>query len=83
MLQPRHYNARGKAVSGPPALYDKWLIGAAFGLIMLGLTMVASSSVMISTKYFHHPFHFLAHQLMYLLAGLTAGIFVIRTDSQF
>ena len=36
----------------PLVLYDKWLLFAAISLLILGLMMVASSSVMISTKYF-------------------------------
>ena len=36
---------------------------------------------MVSTKYFHQPFHFLVRQACYLSAGLVAGLIVIRTDS--
>lgn len=82
-MRPRHLNQRGKPVSKPISLYDKWLIGAVFGLLVIGLMMVASSSVMISTKYFHQPFHFLIRQSCYLLAGLMLGLIVVRTDSSF
>lgn len=82
-MGPRHVNQRGKPLSQSSPLYDKWLIGAAFGLLILGLMMVASSSVMISTKYFHQPFHFLIRQICYLLAGLVISLVVIRTDSSF
>ncbi|MDI1353024.1 MAG: putative lipid II flippase FtsW [bacterium] len=80
-MRPRHLNQRGKPVSKPISLYDKWLIAAVFGLLIIGLTMVASSSVMISTKYFHQPFHFLIRQACYLFAGLMVALIVIRTDS--
>jgi cell division protein FtsW len=82
-MRPRHLNQRGKPVSKPISLYDKWLIGAVFGLLIIGLMMVASSSVMISTKYFHQPFHFLIRQACYLFAGLMIALIVIRTDSSF
>ena len=82
-MRPRHLNQRGKPVSKPISLYDKWLIGAVFGLLIIGLMMVASSSVMISTKYFHQPFHFLIRQACYLFAGLMVALVVIRTDSSF
>ncbi len=82
-MRPRHVNQRGKPVSRPIALYDKWLIGVVIGLLIIGLMMVASSSVMISTKYFHQPFHFLIRQACYLTAGLVAALIVIRTDSSF
>lgn len=82
-MRPRHLNQRGKPVSKPISLYDKWLIGAVFGLLIIGLMMVASSSIMVSTKYFHQPFHFLIRQACYLFAGLILSLIVIRTDSSF
>ena len=82
-MRPRHLNQRGKPVSKPIALYDKWLIGAVMGLVIIGLMMVASSSVMISTKYFHQPFHFLIRQVCYLMAGFMLALVVLRVDSSF
>jgi cell division protein FtsW len=64
-----------------PTLYDKWLALAVVGLLIIGLMMVASSSVMVSTKYFHQPFHFLIRQACYLFVGFLAAIVVIRVDS--
>jgi len=81
VMRPRHYNHRGKPVSGPIALYDKWLIGAVTGLLIIGLIMVASSSVMVSIKYFNQPFHFLIRQVCYLSVGLMVAMVVMRTDS--
>ncbi len=80
-MRARHLNQRGKPVSKPISLYDKWMIGAVFSLLIIGLMMVASSSVMISTKYFHQPFHFLIRQACYLIFGLLVSLIVIRTDS--
>lgn len=82
-MRPRHLNQRGKPISKPISLYDKWLIGAVISLLIIGLMMVSSSSVMISTKYFHQPFHFLVRQACYLCAGLMIGLIIIRTDSSF
>ncbi|WP_058533141.1 putative lipid II flippase FtsW [Legionella saoudiensis] len=82
-MRPRHVNQRGKPVSKPISLYDKWLISVVIGLLIIGLMMVASSSVMISTKYFHQPFHFLIRQACYLFAGLMIALVVVRTDSSF
>lgn len=82
-MRPRHLNQKGKPVSRPISLYDKWLIATIFGLLIIGLMMVASSSVMVSTKYFHQPFHFLIRQACYLGAGLIIALIVIRTDSSF
>jgi cell division protein FtsW len=80
-MQPRHLTQRGKPTSQPLALYDKWLMGAVMGLMIIGLMMVASSSVMISTKYFHQPFHFLIRQFLYLFAGLLCALAVMRIDT--
>lgn len=80
-MQPRHYTQRGKPTGKPLALYDKWLMIAALGLIIIGLMMVSSSSVMISIKFYHHPFHFLIRQFCYLFAGLLLGLVVVRMDT--
>jgi cell division protein FtsW len=80
-MQPRHYTQRGKPTHKPLALYDKWLIMAVIGLLIIGLMMVASSSVMVSTKLYHQPFHFLIRQAAYLFVGLIAAIVVMRIDS--
>ncbi|KTC76783.1 cell division protein ftsW [Legionella brunensis] len=80
-MHPRHYNMHGKPTHKPIALYDKWLMGAVLGLLIIGLMMVASSSVMISTKYYHQPFHFLIRQSCYLFAGFLAALAVMRIDS--
>src|SRR3990167_1383093 len=80
-MNPRHYSLRGKPTNTPLALYDKWLMGAVLGLLIIGLMMVASSSVMISSKYFGTPFHFLIRQMVYLAAGLVIAFIVMRIDS--
>lgn len=80
-MHPRHYNLHGKPTNKPIALYDKWLMGAVLGLLIIGLMMVASSSVMVSTKFYHQPFHFLIRQSCYLFAGIIIAIIVMRIDS--
>lgn len=72
---------RIKSTFGAPVLYDRWLIVAILGLIVLGLMMVASSSVMISTKFYHQPFHFLFRQAIYLFGGFVLAVVVMRIDS--
>jgi cell division protein FtsW len=63
------------------ALYDKWLIFVVMALCLVGLMMVASSSVTISTKYYHQPFHFLVRQVVYLCIGLMVAIILVRVDT--
>lgn len=82
-MEPRHYSLGGKPQSKPLALYDKWLMGSVLALIIIGLMMVSSSSVMISSKYFHTPFHFLIRQGCYLVAGLALALVVMRIDTKY
>lgn len=82
-MRPRHLTQRGKPTSKSLALYDKWLMMSVMGLLIIGLMMVASSSVMISTKHFHQPFHFLIRQVAYLSFGLVIAIAFLRVDSSF
>ncbi len=81
MMQPRHYTQRGKPTHKPLSLYDKWLMSAVLGLIIIGLMMVASSSVMVSTKYYHNPFHFLIRQFVFLFVGFFLALIIMRIDS--
>lgn len=81
-MSPRHYSLYGKPTHKPFALYDGWLMGAVLGLLIIGLMMVASSSVMISVKYHHHAFHFVIRQAAYLLVGFLLAIAVMRTNFQ-
>lgn len=80
-MQPRHYTQRGKPTNKPMPLYDKWLIGVLFCLLIIGLMMVASSSVMVSTKFYHEPFHYLIRQASYLFVGLILAMAIMRIDS--
>jgi len=65
------------------AFYDKWFVATVLCLILIGLMMVASSSVMIATKNYHQPFYFLIRQSIYLLLGLITALFVMRVDTKF
>lgn len=67
----------------PLALYDKWLLLAVMGLLIIGLMMVASSSVMIANHYFQQPFYFLIRQSVYLSIGLLVALVVMRIDMRF
>lgn len=80
-LKTSSVSTRRTLLKPPLALYDKWLIIAVLGLVIIGLMMVASSSVMVSAKLYHQPFHFLIRQMSYLLIGLMATVLVVRIDS--
>lgn len=65
-----------------PVLYDRYLLFAAIGLLIFGLLMVASTSIVISEKQYAQPFHYFLHQLLYLILGLVVAglVFKIKID---
>ncbi len=66
----------GKVVT--PALFDRYLLVAIFGILAMGLIMVASASMAISEKQFGGPFHFLFRQLFFLAISGVAVAIVLR-----
>lgn len=79
-MNPRHLNMRGKATTEPLAVYDRWFLFAVLGLLALGLLMVASSSIVISERQYHQPFHYLAKQVFFLGVGVCFGLIVLRLE---
>ena len=70
-----------KATDSSSAMYDKWFVAAIMGLLLIGLMMVSSSSVMIATKNYHQPFYFLVRQTAYLSIGSMLAMVVMRVDT--
>lgn len=64
-------------------LIDRWLLLAIFGLLSIGLLMVASSSIVISNKYFGTPFHYLIRQGIYLSLGVFVALFILQIKTEF
>lgn len=69
------------AVASSHSMYDKIFAAAILSLILIGLMMVSSSSVMVATKYYHQPFYFLIRQMAYLILGFILAMVVMRTDT--
>lgn len=57
---------------------DPWILASSISLVLIGLLMVASSSMVISERQFDTPFHFLFHQCAYLVLGIIFGVFAFR-----
>lgn len=74
--------AKNSAAKKTLALYDHGLVLAVMGLLILGIMMVASSSVMISMAHYHQPFHFLIRQVCYLSAGIVLAMILVRVDTK-
>lgn len=63
-------------------LLDHWIIFSFLALVMLGLIMVASASMVISDQQYGYPFHYFIHQLVYLLMGLGVVAVVVNIPLQ-
>ncbi len=82
-MGPRHLDLKGRPVATPAAYYDRWLLLATIGLVAIGITMVASSSIVISQKQFSYGFYYLTRQSIFLFAGLIVSLVIIRIDSKY
>lgn len=63
-----------------PMLYDKWFVLAVISLILLGLLMMTSASIVISDRYMHQPFYFLFKQLIFIALGMVLGSGILQVD---
>jgi cell division protein FtsW len=61
---------------------DTWLVLAAAGLILLGLLMVASASIVISERQYGDAFHYLWRQVIFLGFGVICGYVVLRIPTE-
>ena len=59
---------------------DKWLFGATLLLVVIGVVMVFSASAVMAGDKFGSPYHFLARQLGWALAGLAAMAVIMNLD---
>ena len=67
----------------PPKPYDQWLIYIVLGLMLLGLLMVASASIVISDQQLHQPFYYLYRQLTYLVLGFLLGAVLVQFEIKY
>jgi cell division protein FtsW len=67
--------------SGPPSLHDKWFIFAVICIVVLGLLMMTSASIVVSDKLMHQPFYYLFKQLIFLTLGLSLGYIVMQIET--
>jgi len=58
--------------------FDKYFVLAIIALLAFGLLMVASASMAISERLYGAPFHFFLRQVIYVVIGICAGLYVLR-----
>ncbi len=63
--------------------HDQWLLLSAIGLILFGLLMVASASMVVAEREFHAPMHFLWRQVAYLIVALPLSVWVYLLPQSF
>ncbi len=61
--------------------FDPWLLFSTVAILVLGLVMVASASIVISENAIHQPFYFLIRQFIYVAIGLILASVTIRLDT--
>jgi len=58
--------------------FDRGFIFIGFILYMIGLVMVASSSMPVAERLFNDPFHFVTRHLIYIMLSLCVAIVVLQ-----
>jgi cell division protein FtsW len=66
----------------PPAPYDRLLIYLVVTLLIFGLLMVASASIVVSDQHLHQPFYFFYRQLIYIIVGAILSFFIMQIQIQ-
>lgn len=64
----------------PPALYDRWFVLAIASIVILGLVMMTSASIVISDKQMHQPFYYLYKQIILMSIGCVLGWFALQFE---
>jgi len=59
--------------------FDKCLVISTVAIVIVGLLMLTSASMVISERTYHTAFHFLWRQLSYLGLGIVVALFIIKT----
>ncbi len=75
----RSYSADQGEVQ-PPAPYDRWFVAAVLSILLIGLLMMTSASIVISDKSLQQPFYFLFKQLVYLAMGVAIGSVIVQVS---
>ncbi|WP_373779095.1 putative lipid II flippase FtsW [Glaesserella sp.] len=74
--------AKWTNLTPPNALYDRSLIWLFIVLLMIGLVMVTSASIPISTRLYNDPFHFAVRDGLYVIAAICACAFFVQVPSE-
>ena len=69
--------------NNPSVSYDRWILSIASVLMIFGLLMVASASMVISDQLYHQPFYYMTRQLIYLITGVAIAWGITKIPLKF
>lgn len=72
-----------RRIAAAPTPYDGWLIITVVGLVIFGLLMVASASIVVSDQQLHRPLYYFYKQAIFLVLGIVLGSIVIQFEVNF
>ncbi|OGT47213.1 MAG: cell division protein FtsW [Gammaproteobacteria bacterium RIFCSPHIGHO2_12_FULL_41_20] len=76
-------SSMSRRVITPPSPYDRFFVVAAVCIVVFGLVMMASASIVISERMWHQPFYYLYRQSAFLMIGILVSGFIIQIDTSF
>lgn len=68
--------------SAPTTTFDRSYIVLAISMYMIGLIMVASSSMPVAERLFDDPFHFVIRHLIYIMLSLFVAIIALQVSME-
>lgn len=63
-----------------PAPYDRWFVAAILAILLMGLLMMTSASIVLSDNSPQQPFYFLFKELVYLAVGIAIGCMIVQVS---
>lgn len=69
--------------SAPHFFYDRWVLLSTLALVVFGLVMVTSASMVVSDRLYHTPLHFLFRQGFFVTSGLGIAWLMTRIPLHF
>ena len=63
--------------------YDPWILSVGLALVLFGLLMVSSASMVISDQLYHNPFHYILRQFIFLVSGVGIAWVIARIPLKF
>lgn len=63
--------------------FDRWFVFSVLVLLILGLIMMTSASIVVSDREFHQPFYFLFKQFVFISIGTLLGSMILQVEIRY